>query len=265
LATGAAAAGPAPWRRAPTPGVASYRYDVREIVGATTRGYRTDYRIRVRGDGRVVAEIVSVQTLDGKGFTPVTVDPACAAAMHARPGELATVQLFPLSPEQAKLGDAFLAPCAPAGVFFPLTDILNVALIQASKTFHLDSLNKVGQVSDFPGFSTSLDRAGVAMAEESPGGKITLQSLEGGRATLDWAPNPAALHLVEQNAGPPVKLDGTEHFAFRLVLDAGSGWPRQADTLYDDLDMRVAVPGLPPDKLPKVAIKRLVSIVRVMP
>jgi hypothetical protein len=193
----------------------------------------------------------------------VSTDAACAKAMGAKPGRLATVRLSPLSVEQAKLGDAFLATCAPAAVFFPLTDILNIALIQSSDRFHASDLKSVGQANAFPGFSTSLDRAGIAMQESSDGGQVSLASLDDRHATIDWKPDVAKLDLVEQNGGQAVKLDGTEHFAFRLVIDARTGWLERANSLYDDLDMTVAVPNVPADKSPRVVVKRVVTIERL--
>jgi hypothetical protein len=192
----------------------------------------------------------------------VAVDPACAAALHAKPGELAEVRLFPLTPEQAKLGDAFLPNCAPAGVFFPLTDILNVVLIQSSDTFHLRDLKKVGQSASFAGFTTSVDRPEISMTETSTGGSISLAGIEKGRALVDWKPDISKLDLVEKDAGGPGKpftLSGTEHFAFRVQIDVKTGTLERADTLYDDLDMTVQIPG-GQGPSPRVAIKRIVSL-----
>ena len=255
-----AAGAPSTWRSVPTAGTHAYRYEVHEINGPSTHGYRTDFRLKSDGKGGLIAEIAQSATYDGKTYTPVSIDAACAKAMGAGPGRLASVRLSPLSAEQAKLGDAFLASCAPAAVFLPLTDILNVALIQSSDRFHAADLRSIGQANAFAGFSTSLDRAGIAMQESSDRGQTSLASLEGGHATIDWKPDPAKLDLVEQNGGQPVKLDGTEHFAFRLVVDARSGWLERADSLYDDLDMAVAIPNVPSGTSPRVAIKRIVSI-----
>ena len=246
----------------PHAGVHSYRYEVQEVSPVSTKGYRTDIRLTSDGHGGAVADLIDSQTYDGKTWTRVTVDPACAAALHARPGELARVTLLPLSPEQAKLGDAFLAPCAPAGVFFPLTDILNVVLIQSSDAFHLRDLNEVGQSATFPGFATSIDRPEISMTETSSGGSISLAGVEAGRAQVDWKPDVAKLDLVEKNAGGPAKpftLSGTEHFAFRVQIDVKTGTLERADTLYDDLDMTVQVPGAE-GPAPRVAIKRIVSL-----
>ena len=241
----------------------SYRYEAREIAPGSTKGYRVDFRLRSAGNGGELVEIVRSQTLDGKDWKPVTVDPACAQALHARPGEHATIALYPLSADQAKLGDAFMAPCAPAGVFFPLTDILNVVLILASDRFHVRDLKMPGQSAAFSGFSTRLDRLGVTMAESSDGGTVGLVSLDKSRGVIAWKPSPAKLDLVDHDgAGPgkPVHLSGTEHFAFRVVVDRPAGALERADTLYDDLDLAVVLPNLPAEKYPHLAVRREVTI-----
>ena len=262
LAGATVAAASAPWRAAPDAGARTYRYEVHELTGGSVRGYRMDYRLRADGKGGVTADVIRTATFDGTAYTPAVVDAACAKAMNARPGEVASLSLFPLTAAQAKLGDAFLPDCAPPAVFFPLTDILNVVLIQSSDRFRVGALKTVGQSAPFAGFSTSLDRAGMAMAETASGGAVTLTSLDHGEATLDWKPEPAELDLTEGSGGQAIKLHGTEHFAFRLVIDARTGWLKRGETLSDDLDMAVALPNAPADKAPRVATRRMVSIVR---
>ena len=259
-ASAASAAQAAPWPTPARPGVQVFRYEGQEAAPGSIKGYRTDFRLRTDHAGGVTAAIISSQTFDGRAWTPVTADPACLAAMGARPGELATVRLYPMSPEAAKLGDAFLAPCAPAGVFFPLTDILNVTLILASDTFGVRKLAAPGEKASFAGFSTTLDRLGIQMAEASAGGEVTLVSVGKDQATLDWKPAPSKITLVEQAGGSAVHLSGTETFAFRLVVDRRTGVLVRADSLYDDLDLAIAAPGLPVDKPPRMAVKRTVSI-----
>jgi hypothetical protein len=254
----AAAAPAAPW---PAPAKASaqvFRYEGREVSSVSTKGYRTDFRLRTDGRGGVVADIVSSQTYDGRAWTPVAVDPTCAEAMEARRGELASIRLYPMTSERAKLGDAFLAPCAPAGVFFPLTDILNVAVILASDAFSVRKLAAPGDKASFGGFSTTLDRLGVQMAETSDGGEVTLVSADRHLATIDWKPAPATITLVEQAGATSIHLSGTETFAFRVEVDRRTGALVRADSLYDDLDLVVAAPGLPHP--PRLAVKRRVAI-----
>ncbi len=250
----------APWPTPAKPGAQVFRYEGQEAAPGSVKGYRTDFRLRTDHGGGVTAAIISSQTFDGKSWTTVKADPACLAAMGARPGELAMVRLYPMSPEAAKLGDAFLAPCAPAGVFFPLTDILNVTLILASDTFGVRKLAAPGDKASFAGFSTTLDRLGIQMAEASDGGEVTLVSMDKDQATLDWKPTPSKITLVEQAGGSAVHLSGTETFAFRLVVDRHTGALARAQSLYDDLDLAVAAPGLPVDKPPRLAVKRTVSI-----
>jgi hypothetical protein len=261
LHAGAAlAAAPHP-RFTPNSGTQTYHYEERETTAAGASGYSTDFRLRAERSGRVLVEVMKSATFDGKAFAAVVVDPTCAAAMNARPGELAGLRLYPLDAERAKLGEAFLANCAPPGVFYPLTDILNVVLIQASDRFRAGELKTVGQAVDFPGFSTTLNRAGLAMSESAPGGRIALTGLADGVATLEWRPAVAQLHMDRQAGGRQVALSGSERFAFRLSIDARSGWLRRAETLYDDLDLTVVAPNLAADKAPRVSIKRAVTIV----
>jgi hypothetical protein len=262
LLTGPALA--ASWHSMPTASVATYRYEMRETVGTSpAKGNRMDVRLHFDGNGGVIADVISVATLDGDTAAPVAVDPNCAKAMSARPAEIASLRLFPLSEARGKLGDEFLAACAPDVVFLPLTDILNVVLVQASDRFHAHDLKTVGQSIDYPGFATSLDRTWIAMTETSDGGTTRLAALDPDHVTLDWSPNIARLHLVEQNGGKPTTLDGTEHFAFRLTLDAKSGQLERADALYDDLDVTLSSAMVQPEILPRLKIKRAVSITRL--
>ena len=168
----------------------TYRYEARETVGDTVGGYSVDYRLKIDRSGRMTALVLKAETIDHQTAIPVTIDPDCAEALGARPGEMAEIVLYPLTPERAKLGDAFMAACAPKAVFFSMTDILNVTLVQAANTFHLDRLRDPGDTFDFDGFNTRFDRLGMNLAETSDGGRITFADLKGGRAVIDWAPRP---------------------------------------------------------------------------
>jgi hypothetical protein len=261
LAAGAATRPP---RLTPTAGSTLFRYEVRQTMAGEVSGWRTKYRLQTDGHRGAVAIVLQSEALDHGAWSPVTVDPGCRAAMHAGPGELAEVRLSPLSPEAAKLGDAFLALCAPPGVFNPITDLLNVTLIQTSTSFRIDALRRAGDTAQFAGFSTSLSRPTLEMSETSAGGEITLVGVEEGRALVDWKPTPSRLHLVNRLAsGQQVPLDGTEHFAFRLEIDVSTGALRSAHTLYDDLDLTAAVPGVPTNRQPRLKITREVAIVPV--
>ena len=221
------------------------------------------FRLQTDGQGGAVAMVLQSEALDHGTWSPVTVDAACRSAMHAGPGELAEVRLAPLSQEAAMLGEAFLAMCAPPGIFNPITDILNVALIQTAKPFRIDALRRPGDTVSFAGFSTSLKRPNLEMSETSDGGEMSLTGVEEGRALVDWKPSPSQLHLVNKlPSGQQIPLDGTEHFAFRLEIDARTGALRSARTLYDDLDLTAAVAG-PADRQPRLRITREVAIVPV--
>jgi hypothetical protein len=98
------------------------------------------------------------------------------------------------------------------------------------------------------------------MAEASDGGEVTLVSMDKDQATLDWKPSPAKIALVEQAGGMAIHLSGTETFAFRLVVDRHTGALVRADSLYDDLDLAIAAPGVPTDKPPRMGVKRTVAI-----
>ena len=241
----------------------TYRYEAREIAGDKVSGYNVDYRLKAERSGRITAVILKAETVDGETATPAKIDADCAKALGAKPGELAEIQLAPMTPERAKLGDAFMASCAPKAVFFPITDILNVTLIQASEAFHLSSLKAPGDTAAFDGFDTSFERLGMHFAETSEGGRIAFADLKGGRAYLDWVPTPSRLEIVQGAGASAMTMKGTEHFAFRLEIDAKSGALEKAWALYDDLDMKVQVPGAPADKLPVVKLRRTVTIARV--
>jgi len=261
-----AQAGPAARLRPATkPATWGYRYEAREITGDKVSGYNVDYRLRSDRSGRLTAVILRAETLEGQAATPTQVDAACIKAMGGRPGELAEVVLYPMTPERAKLGDAFLAGCAPKAVFFPLTDILNVTLVQASDEFRLNRLKAPGDTATFDGFDTSLDRLGMHMAETSDGGRIAFADLKDGRALIDWAPTPSRLQMVNGEGPSAISTTGTEHFAFRLEIDARSGVLEKAYALYDDLDLTVRVPSLPGDKQPVVKLRRTVTISRIAP
>ncbi|THD82515.1 MAG: hypothetical protein E7812_01315 [Phenylobacterium sp.] len=230
----------------PQAGERLYRYEVREVRPGATEGYSMDYRLRTEPGGGVVAVILRAETVAGETRTPVRLDPACATALHAEPGELAEVRLHPLTPELAKLGEAFLALCAPPALFFPLTDILNVTLIQASDVFHIDRLGPKTRTAAFAGFSTHLRRPGIEMTESSDGGQISLADPVAGRVLVDWAPTLSRLELIQGDSatpGGPVALNGTERFAFRLEIDPRSGVLEHAYALHDDLDLQMTPPG----------------------
>jgi hypothetical protein len=251
---------PAPIRSIPAPGIRHYLYEVIETINGTRHeGWRTEFDF-VSSNGAIDAVVRKTSRFDGKTWEPVAVDDACRTAMHGGAESLARVRLWPLPPESArKLDSSFLDTCAPPGVFFPLTDILNVAIIPASPTFRTQELRQVGQAVRYEGFTAASDRAGEGIKETTHGGEMRLAALDPHRAVIDWRPDLADLELTESTQKPPMTLKGTEHWAFRLELDRASGAIVRAATTYDDLDL--AIVGAPPGA-PNVKISRSVLIER---
>jgi hypothetical protein len=146
-------------------------------------------------------------------------------------------------------------------VFFPLTDILNVAVIATSNRFGVEKLKKAGDTAAYPAFTAHFDRADETLTETAHGGEVKLVSLDKRTAVIDWSPAPADLDLTEHPApAQTVNLKGTEHWAFRLEFDARTGALLRARTTYDDLDLKVKLDGVPADKAPRVAITRAVTV-----
>lgn len=252
----AATASGAAYPQVPSSGIHHYVYQATEtVVGGPVHGYRTEFDLEY-SPGAVTAIIRSAAVLDGTLSKPVEVDPACRAAMHGDATSLARVNLMPLSPAAKTLGEPFLAMCAPAGIFFPLTDILNVVLIPSAH-FNATDLKNVGQTLRFPGFDAQFDRAGIAIKETAAGGDVTLVAVDHDRAMLDWKPDLADLEILEEANKPPLRLKGTEHFAFRVEVDRTTGAIARAAVNYDNLDMKIVGA---PDSVPNIKIVRTVSI-----
>ena len=252
----AASAGDVPYPQSPRPGVHHYVYQATEtVVGGPVHGYRTEFDLEY-SNGAVTAVIRSASVSDGNRSKPVELDAACRTAMHGDSASLARVQLMPLPPAAKALGEPFLSMCAPAGIFFPLTDILNVVLIP-SEHFSATGLKSVGQSLAFPGFDAEFDRAGIAIKETSSGGDVTLVAVDRGRAVLDWKPAPADLEIFEHANNPPIRMRGKENFAFRTEIDRKTGTIVRAGTTYDNLDMKIVGA---PDSVPHLKIVRAASI-----
>jgi hypothetical protein len=241
----------------PKAGTRHYLYQATETVGDhQTGGYRTEFDLETSG-GATYAIIRKSAVYDG-AWKPVEPDANCRAAMHGDSNSLARVKLSPMDPEIAKtLGEAFLPMCAPPGVFFPLTDILNVAIIPTSDRFRATELRIVGQSLSYPGFDAAFDRSGIGFKETSPGGAIKLSMLDKHRAVLDWQPATADLELIEKAHQPAVHLKGTESFAFRVDVDRKTGLINRAAATFDNLDMKVIGA---PDTFPHLHITRTVTI-----
>jgi hypothetical protein len=258
LAGTAGWAGP-PFRQAAAPGVHHYRYTVVQTINhSEQRGYRVDFDLASAADGSVDAILLSSEALAGGHWTQTIVDPACRSAMHGNADSLARARLWPLAPAAAAhMGNDFLDTCAPGGVFFPLTDILNAVVIPISPSFGTGALRRQGQSVHYAGFTAAFDRAGEGLHEVADGGEVRLAALDRRQAVIDWLPQTAQLDLVERSGPSPVTLHGTEHWSFRIVLDRRTGVLLDAHTLYDDLDLTV----VGARGAPHVPISRMVTIV----
>jgi hypothetical protein len=260
LATTAAAAPDSRpvYRTVPAPGVRHYLYEVVQTINGTTRkGYRTEFDLETKGNA-LFAVVRATAELDKDGWKPIVPDADCRKAMNGGETSLARVQLYPMDSRTAHdLGPGFLALCAPPAVFFPLTDILNVVVIPLPGLFRANALREAGDSRAFPGFDAAYDRAGERIQETAHGGEVRLAALDPHMAIIDWRPLPADLTLVEQNMKPPMTLQGTEKWAFRVGIDRRTGLIERASTTYDDLDMKIVGA---PEAVPHVRISRSVTI-----
>lgn len=254
----------APFKTAAGPGTRHYRYaSVERNPGQPDGRYRVDFDLVTDSKGGITAVILKAEQGRGETWTTPKVTAECKAALHGDDHALARITLAPLSPEAAdSLGEPFMAMCAPASYFFPMTDILNVVLIQSSPVFRINDLADVGDGVRFDGFKTKLDRLGSAIAASSPGGTITLAALDQQVATVDWAPDPMQIAIKVHASGnvPEMAMTGIERYAFRSEIDRRTGALRRAKTTSDNLDLVVAMPNVPPDKAPHLAISRDVAI-----
>ena len=231
----------------PEPGSHSYRYEMStRIPNLPGNSYRLDYDLVSDGKGGLVAVVKAASHIESGEWRDAEIDAACRSALHAQGNELARVRLSPIDTAVATgLGSEFMADCAPADIFFPIADILNVALIQVAPQFKLAELTKPGDSRRFPGYATSLDRLDTAVTLESTGGSVTFAALVPGRASVDWASDPLKLTMIHRRAynGADITLTGTETFVFRLEIDPATGVLLSAVTTRDDLDMTMSLPG----------------------
>lgn len=228
----------------PEPGTHPYRYQsVQHVPGQPDRGLRLDYDLVADARGGLTAILLRAQTGMGEQWTDVAVDEACRTALHAGAGELARVTLYPASPDL----QAFLPPCVPKDIFFPLTDLRTLALIQ-SPYFGIATLSAPGDTHRFGTFATKFDRADTAAETSAAGGELRFVSAEGSRAAVDWAPDPmtlkATIHGVAN--GGDVTFQGTGQLVFRLEIDRTSGVLLGAATTADRLNLILDVKDAPP-------------------
>jgi hypothetical protein len=244
------------------PGLRSYDYNVVETVnGHIEKAYRVSFDLENDKQGAVDVIVRSAEeSTDAKAWTSVAVGESCKTAMNAPSGGVARAHLWPLDAATAKnMGAQFLDTCAPGGVFFPLTDILNVVIIPLSPTFNVAKLRHAGDSIHYDGYEANYDRNGEKLKQTAHGGEVSLISL-GKIAVVDWSPAVADLDLIESAGAQPVHLKGTEHFAFRVTLDTKTGALIEAHTTYDDLDLAAHLPGMPEDQTAPVKINRTVTI-----
>jgi hypothetical protein len=159
LASAIAVANP-PFEATATSGTRHYRYtSVERRQGQPDARYRVDFDLVTDTKGGVTAVIRKAEAARGETWTTPTVTAECKTALHGGDDAPARITLAPLSAEAAdSLGESLMSMCAPAAYFFPMTDILNVVLIQTSPVFRIDELTAVGKGVRFGGFKTKLDR-----------------------------------------------------------------------------------------------------------
>lgn len=234
-------------RWSPGPGSQAYRYQsMQHVPGQPDRGLRLDYDLVADAQGGLTAVVLRAQTGAGAEWTDVPVDAACRAALHAGAGELARVTLYPASPDL----QSFMPPCAPKDLFFPLTDLRTLALVQ-SPWFGITSLAAPGDKHRFAPFAETFDRGDTAAATSTSGGELRFVSAEGSRATLDWAPDPMSLHVIMRGAagGGDLGFQGTSTLVLRVVIDRATGTLIGATATTDRLNLIVDVKDAPPQPI----------------
>lgn len=258
MATAATASQPA-YRPVPVSGVWHYTYQVIQTINGTThKGYRTLFDLESKG-GELFAIVRRTSQLDADSWKPVAPDPACRKAMNGGTDSIARVKLYPLGTNAHDLGAAFLDLCAPPAVFFPLTDILNAAMIPLPGTFRATELRKAGDSVSFTGFEAAFDRAGERIREATDGGEVRLAALDNRKAAIEWSPHRARLTTIDQTPQGLLTLDGTEAWSFRVEVDPHTGIIARASTTSDELDLKIVGA---PDSVPHVRISRAVTIER---
>lgn len=235
-------------RWVPEAGTHGYRYETTTTVpGAPGNGYRLDYDLVSDGKGGIVAVVIGAWHRAGAPeWSDAEIDDACRTALHGQGKEFARVTLSPISPATVgNLGPEFMAECAPADIFFPMTDILRVALVQVAPEFGMAKLTKPGQSGRYPGYVTQTERLDTAIDIKSTGGTITFAALVPGRATIDMISDPTPLTLIHRRAysGADVTLTGTETSGFRIEIDPATGVMLGATSTGDKLDVTMSLPG----------------------
>jgi hypothetical protein len=249
-------------RWAPEAGTRPYRYEtVTQVPNAPGNAYRLDYDLVSDGKGGLIAVVIGAWHRDSAPeWSDAEIDDACRAKLHAQGKELARITLSPLAPGVADaLGASFMDECAPADIFFPITDLLKVVMVQVSPGFGAHTLAKPGDSSRFPGYASKFERLDTAVDIQSTGGTLTLTALVPGRATIDMTSDPVKLTLIHRRAysGADVTLTGTERLTFRIEIDPATGWLLKAGSTEDAMDVTMSLPGGYSQPLP---VTRQISI-----
>lgn len=235
-------------RWVPEAGTYPYRYEaVTTVTGAPGNSFRLDYDLVSDGKGGLVAIVKGAWHREtAPEWSDVEVEDACRKEMGAQGTELARVKLAPLPPEaMMNLSTGFMPDCAPQGIFFPMTDVLTVSMIQLSPIYGLATLTKPGDSHPFPGFKVALDRDDTVLDMETTGGKIHLDSFAPGRATISHRPNANKLTLIHRRAysGADVTLTGTESGSMRIEINPATGVLLGTASVENKLDMTMSLPG----------------------
>ena len=234
-------------RWSPAPGTQAYRYQsVQHVPGQPDRGLRLDYDLVADAQGGLTAVVLHAQTGGGAAWTDVPVDSACRSLLHAGTGELARITLYPASADL----QSFAPPCLPKDIFFPLTDLRTLALVQ-SPWFGITALAAPGDKRRFAPFAEKFDRGDTAAETSTPGGELRFVSLDGNHATLDWAPDPMSLHVTMRGAanGGDLRFQGTGALVIRVEIDRATGTLIGATSTTDRLNLIVDVKDAPPQPI----------------
>lgn len=231
----------------PEAGTAPYRYEtVTEVPGAPGQRLRIDYDLVTDGKGGAVAVVKAASSAQGTAdWAEIEVEEDCRTAMGGEGSELARVTLWPLTPAaMSKLGPDFLADCAPTELFFPLTDVLNLTLLQNAPDYGMAALARPGDTSATPAHKAAYERLETALDFDAPGGTLKVESLEPARATVIFESS-AKVRLIHRRAyqGADVTLTGTEHSALRLTIDPRTGRLLGAESVRRELDVIMSLPG----------------------
>ena len=234
-------------RWVPEAGTTPYRYEtVTDVPGAPGQRFRIDYDLVSDGKGGVVAVVRAAASAQGAAeWGEIEVEADCRKALKGQGDELARVTLSPITPAMlSRLGSDFMDDCAPTELFFPLTDVLNLTLIQVAPEYGLSTLAKPGDSRATPGHKAAYERLDTALDFDVPGGTLTLDSLEPNRATVIFESS-ANVRLIHRRAysGADVTLTGTEHSALRLTIDPRTGWLLGAESTRSELDVIMSLPG----------------------